>query len=73
MHITELRKAAGLTKTQLAQAMDVDLAAVHRWETGEAMPRADKLPRLADLLGCSIDALYGRPDLSGSILSEKGA
>lgn len=71
MRITELREAAGLTKTELSQAMGVDLAAVHRWETGTAMPRAEKLPKLADLLGCSIDALYGRsPD---SIVTGKGA
>ena len=72
MRITELREAKGLSKTELARAMDVDLAAEHRWETGEAMPRADKLPRLAALLGCSIDELYGRTG-SESILSEEGA
>ena len=73
MFIKELREAAGLSKTELARAMDVDLAAVHRWETGTAMPLAAKLPKLADLLGCSIDALYGRSGPPESILSGKGA
>lgn len=73
MRITELRETKRLSKTELARAMEVDLAAVHRWETGEAMPRADKLPKLADLLGCSIDALYGRSGPPESILSGKGA
>ena len=71
MFIKEFREAAGLSKTELARAMDVDLAAVHRWETGTAMPLAAKLPKLADLLGCSIDALYGRS--SDSIVTGKGA
>lgn len=73
MRITELREAKGMSKTELARAMDVDLAAVHRWETGTAMPLAAKLPKLADLLGCSIDELYGRPGPSDSILPKKGA
>ena len=30
------------------------------WEVGMARPSAEKLPLLADLLRCSIDALYGR-------------
>ena len=62
MRITELREAKGMSKTELARAMDVDLAAVHRWETGTAMPLAAKLPKLADLLGCSIDELFAQPE-----------
>ena len=73
MRIKELREAKGMNKTELARAMDVDLAAVHRWETGTAMPLAAKLPKLADLLGCSIDELYGRPGPPDSILPKKGA
>lgn len=73
MRIKELREAKGMSKTELARAMDVDLAAVHRWETGTAMPLAAKLPKLADLLGCSIDELYGRPGPPDSILPKKGA
>ena len=30
------------------------------WENGSILPNAAKLPELADALGCSIDALYGR-------------
>ena len=60
MKIKEYREKCGLTKTELAQIMGVDFAAVSRWETGEAMPRASELPKLADLFGCTIDELYGR-------------
>lgn len=62
MLIKELRIAAGLSQADVVRAMNVDSAAVCRWESGQAMPRADKLPALADLLGCTIDALYGRAD-----------
>ena len=62
MRIGELREAAGLTKTEVAREMGVDLAAVSRWDSGESMPRAAKLPKLAALLHCTIDELFGEPD-----------
>lgn len=60
MRIKEIREAAGLTRIQVADRLGVTVVAVRKWETGLAMPNADKLPALADLLGCTIDALYGR-------------
>lgn len=60
MKIKELREKAGLTQAELAERMNVDAAAVHRWEIGKAMPRAAKLPDLAELLHCTIDELYSR-------------
>lgn len=60
MKIRELREAAGLSKTEVARVMEVDLAAVIRWDSGASLPRAAKLPKLADLFNCSIDALFGR-------------
>ena len=60
MRIKELRETMGLTRVQLADRLGVTVVAVRKWETGLSMPSAEKLPILADLLGCSIDALYGR-------------
>ena len=60
MRIKERREAIGLTRIQLADSLGVTTVAVRKWEVGLAMPNADKLPALADLLHCSIDALYGR-------------
>lgn len=60
MRIKERREAMGLTRIQLADSLGVTTVAVRKWEVGLAMPNADKLPALADLLNCSIDALYGR-------------
>ena len=59
-NLRELRKERGLTQVQLAKMMSVTQGAVSGWEAGTALPQASQLPRLADLLGCSIDALYGR-------------
>ena len=56
--IQKMRLARGLTQAKLAEALDVDTSTVTKWETGEAKPRADKLPLLAKILGCSIDELF---------------
>lgn len=60
MRIGDLRKRAGMTKTQLADRLGVDLSTVCKWETGINKPTADGLLKLADLFHCSIDAIYGR-------------
>lgn len=60
MKIQILREKAGLSKVDVARRLGLDLSTVCHWESGVAVPRADKLPVLADLFGCSIDELYGR-------------
>lgn len=63
MKIRELRETAGLSKTDVAREMGVDLAAVSRWDSGESMPRAAKLPKLAALFHCTIDELFRDPEM----------
>lgn len=60
MKIREYRERLGLTSKELAQKMGVDATTVSAWESGRILPRAAKLPLMADLFGCTIDALYGR-------------
>ena len=60
MKIREYREKRGLTGAQLAQRVGVDDTTVCAWESGRINPRAEKLPRLADALGCTIDELFGR-------------
>ena len=60
MNIKELRIAAGLRQVDLAEKMGVTQSTVCSWETGAAMPQASLRPKLADVLGCTIDALFGR-------------
>ncbi len=57
--IKRLRKQANLTQTQVSEKLIVERSTVAKWEAGEAMPRADKLPELAKILGCTIDDLFG--------------
>lgn len=57
MNIKELRLKAGLTQSQLAKKMNVDQAAVSRWESGETKPLRKCHKKLAKVLGCTVDEL----------------
>ncbi|MFJ4633598.1 helix-turn-helix domain-containing protein [Streptomyces sp. NPDC088847] len=47
---TQLRKADGLTQTEVADVFGVTRVAFHRWETGEAKPRRRHLEAYVRLL-----------------------
>lgn len=59
--IAKYRKAAGITQEELGRAVGVSTQAVSRWECGGA-PDVSLLPALADKLGVTIDALFGRSE-----------
>lgn len=52
-----LRNQAKFTQEDIAVKLNIDRSTIAKWETGEAMPRADKLPALAKLLHCTTDEL----------------
>lgn len=56
--IKRLREAQGKTQKQLADEMGVERSTIAKWEAGTALPRADKLPKLAEVLGCSVADLF---------------
>lgn len=60
--LKELRKQAGLSQADVAYALDVLQSTVSMWETGDNMPRAAMLPKLAELYHCSINDLYGKEE-----------
>lgn len=56
--IQKRRMAIGMTQAELAHKLGVNPSSVAKWETEKAYPRADLLPKIAQLLGCTIDDLY---------------
>lgn len=58
IRIKEFREKKCMSKTDLAKGMNVSIAAVSKWESGETQPTTDKLPQLAMLLGVDISALF---------------
>ena len=59
IQISKFRKAAGLTQEELGEAVGISGQAVSRWECGGA-PDVTLLPAIADKLGVTIDAHFGR-------------
>lgn len=58
MRIAELRKARGLSRIEVGNALGVTYDAVAAWELGRNMPTPDKLPALARLFHVTIEELY---------------
>ena len=58
--IIKYRRELGLTQEGLAQRLGVTNQAVSKWESGQSYPDIALLPKLADLFGITIDALFGR-------------
>lgn len=61
-NIKELRKSAGLTQTKFAEAMGVTQSTVSQWESGRVLPDTSKLPKIAEVLGCSMADLFAKPE-----------
>jgi transcriptional regulator with XRE-family HTH domain len=58
--IKALRKEIKITQTDLAARMNVLQSTVAMWESGTNMPRAEKLPLLAEIFGCTVDDLFDK-------------
>ena len=57
--ICKKRKELGLTQNQLAGMLNISFQAVSRWENGAAYPDIEVLPKLAEALNTTVDALLG--------------
>lgn len=58
--IYELRTAKNLSQGDLADLLDVSRQSVSKWENDTATPDLDKLIKLCDAFGVSLDELTGR-------------
>ena len=62
--IAALRKEKGLTQEELAGHMGISPQAVSKWENDQTCPDISALPKLARLLGVSVDELLeGKQEL----------
>ena len=59
--IRKYRNEKGYTQEQLGRLLGVSTQAVSKWENG-GTPDIVLLPMLSDVLGVSIDALFGCED-----------
>lgn len=64
--INHFRRKADMTQEMLGNIVGVSMQAVSKWENG-GVPDPLLLPAIADALGVSIDALFGRNSAAGDI------
>ena len=55
--IAELRKEKGMTQAQLGEQMGVTDKAVSKWERDLSYPDIGSVPKLAEVLGVTVDQL----------------
>lgn len=55
--LVALRRAAGLTQHELAQALGVAQTTLALWESSDTPPRSDVLPKMARALGVPVESL----------------
>ncbi len=55
--IAALRREKGLKQDDIAKALDVSSQAVSKWENDQSCPDISLLPKLAKLLGVTVDVL----------------
>ena len=53
-----MRRRAGLTAADLAERMHYSRTTIYFWQQGRCWPSSQELPRIAEILGCTIDDLF---------------
>ena len=61
-NIRKIRVECNFTQEQMAKRVGVERSTVAKWETGASLPRSELLPKLADVLGCTVDELLRATD-----------
>ena len=69
-HIAQLRAARGLSQEDLADALGVSRQSVSKWETDASVPELEKLLRLSDCFGVTLDQLVTGEQSAASPESE---
>ena len=52
-----IRDATGMKQVCAASKLGVSQSTISMWENGENYPRAELLPKIASLYGCTVDEL----------------
>ncbi len=55
--LARLRKEHGYTQESLAEALGLSRQAVSKWESSQSFPETEKLLKLAEIYGCTLDEL----------------
>lgn len=64
-NLGEMRKAAGLTQSELAHRIGTSYTRVSDWERGVAIPTPQYLRRMAEVLGVPIEKVFDALGING--------
>lgn len=70
--LVKFRKKANMSQLELADKLGVSQQAVAKWEAEVCFPRAELLPRLAEILGCTVDELLAKEKAPSDTEQEGG-
>lgn len=59
-NIYRLRKEKGLSQDALAEALEVSRQSVSKWENNASVPELEKLVKMSEIFGVTLDELVGR-------------
>ena len=68
-----LLKEKGITAYRLAQDTGVSTATLTSWKQGKYIPKPEKLQKIADYFGVTLDYLYGKSDSKTASTQEENA
>ncbi len=73
--ISQLRAKAGMSQDALAERLEVSRQSVSKWETDASVPELEKLVKLSELFGVTLDELVRgiTPEKGGTELEEEVA
>ncbi|MBQ7887310.1 MAG: helix-turn-helix transcriptional regulator [Clostridia bacterium] len=64
LRICQLRKAAGMTQGELAAQIGIKQSTLCQYEQSTHLPSLSRIVAIADALGCTVDELIWRPDMT---------
>lgn len=73
MRFKQIRKARGLSLQAVADILGVSVKTLLRIESGERVPKADILYKIASIYGCKVDDFYGEVDPTSAPARKRGA
>ncbi|MBQ5897690.1 MAG: helix-turn-helix transcriptional regulator, partial [Oscillospiraceae bacterium] len=68
--IYKLRTERNLSQGDLSEILEVSRQSVSKWENGAATPDLDKIIKLSEIFGITIDELVKNEDVSVSVSEE---
>lgn len=71
-YLCQLRKAKGLTQSELADRLNVTRQSVSKWELGDSFPDISLITKISEVFGVSVDTLIsaGEPESQLDALTE---